>query len=161
MIVVLGLGNLLLGDEGVGIHALRLLEKKLTDPRVNYCDGGTQGLSLLPFLEEASYLLILDAVQADGAPGTIVELQEDQLNSSQVPLKFSAHDIALPDLLALLRFKKGSQIKLKLLGITPSEMEPSMDLSSPVSNSTNELVERAEKILESWLREEGGTYRCV
>lgn len=161
MIVVLGLGNILLGDEGVGIHALKMLEERMNDPRVNYYDGGTQGLTLLPFIEEASHLLILDAVQARvSPPGTLIELQEEQLNS-QVTVKFSAHDIALPDLLALLHFRKQNQIRLKLLGITPLEMEPSTDLSGPVNNATKELVDRAEEILKTWLWEEGGQKVCV
>jgi hydrogenase maturation protease len=152
MILVLGLGNLLLGDEGIGIHALNLLQQKFCDPRISYCDGGTQGLSLLPFIEEASHILILDAVFANGAPGTIVELKEDQLNS-QVPLKFSAHDIALPDLLSLLRFRNGNQIGLKLLGIIPEQMEPSTELTETVRGSTEVLVERAKEILKIWIKE--------
>jgi hydrogenase maturation protease len=159
MIVVLGLGNLLLGDEGVGIHALKMLESRITDSNVTFCDGGTHGLSLLPFIEDASHLLILDAVQAKGAPGTIVELQEEQLNS-QMPVKFSAHDIALPDLLALLRFRKPDRVQLKLLGITPLQMEPSTDLSEPVKGATKAFVDRAEEILRTWLLE-GGENICV
>lgn len=160
MIVVLGLGNILLGDEGVGIHALKMLEERIIDPRVNYCDGGTQGLTLLPFIEDASHLLILDAVQARVSPGTIVELQEEQLNS-QTTVKFSAHDIALPDLLALLHFRKRNQIRLKLLGITPLEMDPSTDLSGPVNNATIALVDRAEEILKTWLCEQEGADVCA
>jgi hydrogenase maturation protease len=160
MIVVLGLGNILLGDEGVGIHALKMLEDRISDPCVNYCDGGTQGLTLLPFIEDASHLLILDAVQAQVSPGTIVELQEEQLNS-QATLKFSAHDIALPDLLALLHFRRPNQIRLKLLGITPFEMEPSTDLSRTVNDATKALVDRAEEILKTWLYEQGEEKVCV
>jgi hydrogenase maturation protease len=160
MILVLGLGNLLLGDEGVGIHALKLLEQRFVDSRINYCDGGTQGLTLLPFIEEASHILILDAVYATAAPGKIIELQEEQLNS-QVPVKFSAHDIALPDLLALLRFRNGNRIRIRLLGVTPLQMEPATELSGPVRHSTDVLVERAQEILKMWLKDEGEKILCA
>jgi hydrogenase maturation protease len=102
----------------------------------------------------------LDAVYATEAPGTIVELQEEQLNS-QVPVKFSAHDIALPDLLALLRFRKGNQIRLRLLGITPFQMQPTTELSSPVRTSIDLMVLRAKEILMTWLQEEGEKSLCA
>ena len=149
-IITVGLGNLLLGDEGAGVHALHMLQERFPHLPVNFYDGGTRGLTLLPFLEEASYILILDAVRSEESPGTVLEFSKDQLLSTP-PLKFSAHDIALPDLLALLRYLKGKDIHLKLLGIVPKILEPSIDLSPEVSRSLPALVDRAEEILEGWI----------
>ncbi len=150
-IVVLGLGNLLLGDEGVGVHAVRKLERIFPHPRIEYVDGGTRGLLLLPFMEEASHLLLIDAVHTDDPPGTVVHLRQGEL-LAQPPLKFSAHDIALPDLLALLRFRKGEDIQdLQFLGIVPQRLDPTVDLSPVVERALEPLIEKAKEILQTWL----------
>jgi hydrogenase maturation protease len=149
-IVVLGLGNILLGDEGVGVHALNMLKEHFPDPSVRYYDGGTRGLLLLPFLEEASHLLILDAVRSDDKVGKLVELRGKDLVTS-VPSKFSAHDIALPDLLALLRFKKQDRLQVVLLGTAIESYNFSTELSSTTKGCLTELIRRAEQIVEGWL----------
>ena len=151
MVVVIGLGNILLGDEGVGIHAVRALEKHFPHPRIAYYDGGTRGLSLLPFMEEASHLLLFDAVRTRKDPGTLVEIADEDLYSS-IPLKFSAHDIALPDLLTLLRLRSEGKLKaIILLGLVPESFTFSTELSPKIRASLPELVERAEEALKGWL----------
>jgi hydrogenase maturation protease len=151
-IVVVGIGNILLGDEGIGVHLTRILQKEFVHSRVSYYDGGTKGLTLLPFLEEASHLLILDAVRAEGASGTIVEMSDHELMGNSL-LKFSAHDIALPDLLALLRFKRGPGIQIRFLGVVPGSFDYSTDLSPEVKNSLSDLRQRAKRILSGWIRQ--------
>ncbi len=149
-IVVVGLGNILLGDEGIGVHAVSALEQRFPHPQVAYYDGGTKGLTLLPFMEEASYLLLLDAVWTRKNPGTIVEIANEGLLGS-FSIKFSAHDIALPDLLALLRLRRGSKLhRVALLGMVPDPLTSSTELSPRVQKSFSRLVTRAERILQTW-----------
>ena len=143
-IVVVGIGNILLGDEGIGVHLIRLLQKEFVHPAVSYYDGGTKGLTLLPFLEEASHLLILDAVRAEGASGTIVEMSDHELMGNSL-LKFSAHDIALPDLIALLRFKRGPSIHIRFLGVVPGSFDFSTDLSPEVGELLVRLAAASEE----------------
>ena len=71
--IVLGLGNTLNRDEGLGVYALKALEVRLADsaPEVEFLDGGVLGLNLLPWVEEASHLLVLDAINARREPGTL------------------------------------------------------------------------------------------
>ncbi len=84
--IVLGLGNILLKDEGLGVHALHVLQAALADvpepgfQDIELLDGGTLGLSLLPIVEDASHLLVLDAVDAGRPPGTLIELEEDSIS---------------------------------------------------------------------------------
>jgi len=152
-VVVVGLGNLLLGDEGVGIHALRMLRKSFPHPQVSYYDGGTKGLSLLPFMEEATHLLLLDAVKVEAPPGTLIELTGEEIAGFS-PLKISVHDLALPDLLALLHIRKGESFRaLTLIGIVPERIAFSTELSPTVARVLPELVERARRCLLSWLEE--------
>ncbi|MCS7311383.1 MAG: HyaD/HybD family hydrogenase maturation endopeptidase [Acidobacteria bacterium] len=149
-ITVVGLGNLLMGDEGVGVHAVRVLRERLAWPDVTYLDGGTLGLSLLPYLEEAVYLLFLDAIRADAPPGTVFRLSllDEPI---RIPLKVSAHDIALPDLVALLKFRRGEALQaVELLGVVPERVEPSMELSPTVQASLPDLVSWTLRILQAW-----------
>lgn len=151
-IVVMGLGNLLLGDEGVGIHAVRLLQEKFCHSKIQCYEGGTRGLLLLPFLEEATHLLLLDAIRANAPPGTLLELSGKELAGFS-PLKFSVHDIALSDLLALLQIRKGDSLQdLVLIGVVPERITFSTELSPTVARVLPELVERACRYLLFWLR---------
>lgn len=153
-IVVIGLGNTLMGDEGLGVQALERLREHPPEGPVDYYDGGTRGLLLLPFMEEASHLLLLDAVQSEDSPGTIVEIAGRDLVASKSPLKFSAHDIALPDLLTLFLLRRGDPgPRLHLLGTVPASMELSTELSLPVLKSLPELVQRAHNVLRGWIAE--------
>jgi hydrogenase maturation protease len=156
-IAVVGLGNILLGDEGIGVHAVRVLEQRFCHPRINYYDGGTLGLILLPLMEKASHLMLLDAVSMEKDPGTLVEIPDESLFGS-ISLKFSAHDIALSDLLALLRLRRASRLKkVVLLGVVPYPLTLSTDLSSEAEKSLHRLVQRAEEILRVWAAQiEGG-----
>lgn len=98
-IVVLGVGNLLLGDEGVGIHAINELRKEPFDDHVKIIDGGTTGIDLLFWLEEADYIIIIDCIEADAEPGTIFRLPAEELvlnASSQIA---SLHEINLLEVL--------------------------------------------------------------
>lgn len=150
-IIVMGLGNVLLGDDGLGVHAVRALEAKCPHPRISYYDGGTCGLDLLPLLEEGSHLLILDSIEGKEAPGSIVEVAEEKLSPS-IPLKFSTHDIALPDLLALLRLRRGDRLKkMVILGMIPRRLTISDELSTELKASFPKLISRATEILQRWL----------
>ncbi len=100
-VVVLGLGNLLRRDEGLGIRALERLQARYALPdSVQLVDGGTLGLDLLSYLEEAERVLILDAVLTDGPPGTLLRAAGDEVPAF-FGMRTSPHEIALADLLAV------------------------------------------------------------
>lgn len=149
-VVVIGLGNTLLGDEGVGVHALRELRREPVDG-VEFHDGGTKGLSLLPFMEGATHLLLLDAVLADSPAGSIIELSGDELLSVRCPVKCSAHDVALPDLLGLLKLLAGDRlVRVGLIGMVPGSMEVSAELSPRARSALPGMVRRARETLRRW-----------
>ena len=150
-IIVMGLGNVLLGDDGLGVYAVRTLKNDCPHPQISYYDGGTCGLDLLPLMEEGSHLLMLDSIKGKGAPGSIVEIAEEKLSFS-IPLKFSTHDIALPDLLALLRLRRGETLKkMLILGMVPGPLTISDELSPELQTSLPRLISRATEILQQWL----------
>ncbi len=152
-IAVVGLGNLLLGDEGFGIHAIRGIRQRWQHPHVAYIDGGTLGLTLLPYIEDARYILFLDAIRADAPPGTVLEIPLLGARP-HIPLKFSAHDIALPDLVALLRIRRGDRLRdICLIGVVPAQMGVAVTLSPAVRAALPEVLDRAHRILHNWIVE--------
>ena len=95
--LVLGVGNLLLKDEGVGIHAIRELEKESLPPDVSLMDGGTGGLHLLSWLQDYERIIMIDATLDDNPPGTIRLIQP--CYASDFPPLMSAHEIGLRDMI--------------------------------------------------------------
>ena len=122
-ITVLGVGNLLRTDEGVGVHAVRALAGRHREdmPEVDFLDGGTLGLNLLPFIEEAISLLILDAVDADASPGTVIELSGESI-PQYAGIKLSEHQVTLQEVIGLARFRGRLPERMVLIGIQPADL---------------------------------------
>jgi len=149
--IVLGIGNLLNSDEGLGIHAVRRLEQELGKPGIGlqFVDGGTLGLNLLPLIEDASHLLLLDGVNAGQAPGTIVELTKDQ-----IPLysgvKMSLHQTTFQEVLGLADLRNHLPSHLHLIGVQPADLSIGVELSPIVAGLLPEIVKRAKEVLIEW-----------
>jgi hydrogenase maturation protease len=149
-VVVLGLGNLLRRDEGLGIRALwRLRDEHQLAPEVQLVDGGTLGLELLSYLEGADRVLVLDAALTDEPPGTLLRLRGDE-----VPAFFgmhsSPHEVGLPDLLAVTRLRGTAPADLVLLGMQPDTIELGWELSETVEARLDTLVAAAVEELRDW-----------
>jgi hydrogenase maturation protease len=149
-ILVLGLGNILLRDEGLGVRALERLQAEVDLPsRVRALDGGTMGLDLLPYIAGASRLLILDALRMGGAPGSLVRLEDDEIPAA-LAIKLSVHQVGLQELLAASRFQGTLPARITLLGIEPETIEWGLDFSPPVSAALDALVDAAVRELRAW-----------
>ena len=147
---VLGLGNILHRDEGVGVHALRELQAKLeNNSPYQLIDGGVLGLSLLPFVEESSHLLILDAIDANRMPGSVIELGLDQI-SLFTKSKLSPHQMTFHEVLALAKVRQNLPTHLRVIGVQPADMMAGTQLSPVVNAGLSEIVARAESILARW-----------
>lgn len=148
--VVLGLGNLLRRDEGLGIRALELLQARYILPEsVLLVDGGTLGLDLLAYLEEASQLLILDATVTDEPPGSLLRAVNQEIPAF-FGMRTSPHEIALADLLAVLRLRGTMPARLVLWGMQPATIELGWELSEPVAARLGDLVDAVAQELQSW-----------
>ena len=105
-LLVLGLGNVLCGDDGLGAVAVHLLERRYRAPDgVLVLDGGTLGLSLLPNLEQAREAILVDAIRTDGAPGSFVRLEGDDV-APAVAARLSVHQVGVLDLLEAARWRE-------------------------------------------------------
>ncbi len=141
-LLILGLGNVLLEDDGVGGAAVSLLLDRFEPPAgVRVFDGGTLGLSLLPYVENADAVILVDAVKADGAPGTLVRLDGDDV-APAVATRLSPHQVGVADLLDGARWLGHYPRRVVLLGLVPASMELSVGLSPLVRASLLELVEQ-------------------
>ncbi len=151
--VVLGLGNLLQQDEGFGVRVVQALERELgvelQRAGVELVDGGTLGLSLLPLVEGCSHLLVVDAVEAGLAPGSMVDLDKEQIPLFS-GIKLSQHQVTFQEVLALAGLRGFLPGQVRLIGIQPAEMGSSLELSEAVEKMLPEVMLRAVQVLRDW-----------
>jgi len=149
-ILVLGLGNILLQDEGLGVRAAeRLAARYRLPPEVQVMDGGVMGLDLLPHLEEVSHLLITDAVQTGQPPGSLVRLEGEAIPAA-LSLKMSMHQVGLQELLALAGFQGTLPEQVVLWGLEPATLEWGLELSAPIAAQIDALVDAVVGELRAW-----------
>lgn len=139
--LVMGVGNLLLSDDGVGIHAIHHLQDNYQfSEEVQLLDGGTCGLDLLHFLEGIDRLIIIDAAQMGKPSGTVVRLEGDQI-PAHLSLKTSPHEINLPELLFAAKLADLYPAEVIVLGVQPKTIETNIGLSAEVQNTFNTLIQ--------------------
>jgi len=139
-VVILGIGNTILSDEGVGVQAaFALREGHVLPTGVEVIDGGTAGMELLDALADVDLLLVLDAVKARRAPGTVV-----CLTGSEVPVffrsKLSPHQVSICDVLASLEFAGHAPHDLVLVGVEPESLELGLELTPTVAAQVPRMV---------------------
>jgi hydrogenase maturation protease len=141
-LLVLGLGNVLLRDDGVGSAAIARLRAYYDAPGdVRVLDGGTLGLALLPYLQEAEQVILVDAIRSDEAPGSLVRI-DGEMVAPAVATRLSPHQIGVSDLLDGARWLDRYPSDLVLLGIVPSAIDLAVGLSPGVAQTLPALVER-------------------
>jgi len=148
--VVIGVGNPLMGDDGLGIEALeRLRNEWRFEPHLDLLDGGTWGLNLLPHVEAARRVLFIDAINADQEPGTLVELEREDIPRF-LARKLSPHQIDVKEVLALAELRGTLPEELLAIGLQPLSVEMRASLSAVLASRLSELVERVVERLEAW-----------
>lgn len=131
--LVLGVGNLVMGDDGVGIRVVQQLQREYRFPKsVEIVDGGTLGLDLLPVLEGRSHLIMVDAVETGKEPGTCVRLAGEELPIA-LETKVSPHQMGLKDLLSVARLMGQAPGEMVLIGVQPGSIEMGTELTHEVS----------------------------
>jgi hydrogenase maturation protease len=147
--VVIGLGNPLMADDGVGIAALERLRAAGAPPDVELVDGGTWGMNLLPIIESAGRVLLMDAIDAGGAPGTLHVLERAQI-PRYLATKISPHQVDLRDVLALAELRGNLPEQTVALGLQPERVEMSCELSETVRSHLDDLVAAVSRRLAAW-----------
>lgn len=149
-IVVLGIGNLLMHDDGVGIHLIRILEENyIFEPQVPLIDGGTMGSDLLPYFE-SDKIIIVDAVNFDEAPGFVGIIENDDI-LTRLSTKLSMHHLGLTDVLSQVKLLGITPAEIYLVGVQPEAMlEMTMELSDVVSAQLEKMIEIVCLKLNDW-----------
>jgi hydrogenase maturation protease len=149
-IIVLGVGNILLKDEGVGVKVVEEIQRRFDFPEhVKVVDGGTQGLWLMATLQEADHLIVVDAVLGGGPPGTLYRLEKDDLPTG-LRTKQSAHDSDLVEALNLCKLMEVEPETVVVLGVEPADIQPfGLELTDAVSDKVEDLVGKVLHELEN------------
>jgi hydrogenase maturation protease len=148
--LILGLGNLLLADEGLGVRAVeRLRDGYNISEEVEALDGGTLGLSLLPYLSGVKNLLILDAVDTGFNPGALIRLEGTAIPAA-LAVKLSMHQIGLQELLAAGSISGELPERIVLWGIQPERIDWGVGLTPPVEAALDNLVYEVLEELRGW-----------
>ena len=138
--VVVGLGNVLLGDEGVGVRVVEALSKRTLPSWVEVVSGGVAGHRLIEWLEGAHKAVIVDAAQMRKPPGTVVRFRPEEVTSRRVSARLSLHE---GDLLGTLKLAESLGIRPKevvVYGVQPARMDPGMTLSPEVLRAVPDVV---------------------
>lgn len=145
--VVIGLGNPLMGDDGVGLAALAALRDEGPAPGVELVDGGTWGMNLLPIIEGARRVILLDAIRTGAEPGSVIELDREALPRGFAH-KLSPHQIDLREILALGELRGTLPGEMRAIGIEPAVVEMSTALSPVVAAALPEMLRRVRLCLD-------------
>jgi len=149
-VLVLGLGNVLLQDEGLGVKALnRLVEQYHLPDNVRIMDGGTLGMHLFPHLDGCTHLLILDAVETNSPPGTSARIEGPDLEQA-LSRKLSMHQAGVPELLAIGRLVGNLPAQVVVCGLQPETVEWGLDLSPTIAGQMDRLVNLTIEELRRW-----------
>lgn len=148
--LVLGLGNILLGDEGLGVWVAESLQRGFEFPSsVTILDGGTLGLDLLPRLDGVDRLLVIDAVRFSGEPGDLLRLEGEAVGHT-FEVKISPHQVGVQDLLAAARLLGSEPPLVVLWGMQPECLAPGTGFSPRVKKALPKLEAQVLKELRSW-----------
>lgn len=150
--LVLGIGNSLLADEGVGGHVIRALETLLADDaEVELLDGGTLSFSLAGPIEDADALIVVDAAQLQAPPGSLRTFDGEDMDCFLLGnRKSSVHEVGLTDLMAIAKLSGHWPEHRALVAIQPEKIDWGETLSEPVSAAIPEACRRILELIAGW-----------
>ena len=148
--VVLGIGNIILSDEGFGVRVVEYLEKNFRFPEnVSLIDGGTLGVELTHFVAGTQRLLIIDSIDGGAEGGKIFHLRGDDIKK-HFAQKISAHEVGIQDVLTMLELSNKKIPHVELIGAQPFNLEASTELTPQMSKLVPTFADKAIEILRSW-----------
>lgn len=151
----IGVGNILLCDEGIGVHVVRELHRRGVPPGVEYVDGGVAGATLLNLIEGETRVVIVDAVDAPFPPGTVVRLAPGDIAGASGPA-WSLHDVNLAATIGMMRLRE-TLPEMLILGVVPADTGSySLDLSGPLAARFGEIVDKVLGEVAAFAASPGG-----
>lgn len=152
--LILGIGNVLLSDEGAGIHAMNLLQSQHPDiPNIVYIDGGTLSFTLAVHLQDCSNVIVLDAAELKSPPGTVRTMIGTGMDEFLGAARRSPHEVGLLDLMDIARLTEALPVNRALIGIQPASIEWGLSPTHAVEKALPIAVAQAVKLIALWDRE--------
>lgn len=139
---IMGLGNLLLSDEGFGVHCIQYLEKNYQLPEnVEVIDGGTGGILLAPFIEEHDELYVIDVVDIEDAPGSVHYFTDADMRCGDIQTRMSPHQVGMLDILDICRIRGMVPDKVHFIAVIPESLEPGMELTPLLQGRIKDVLQ--------------------
>ena len=149
-IVVLGVGNILLTDEGLGVHVVKELKENYNfTPEISLIDGGTMGMELLTYMRGMKRILLIDAINGGEAPGTVYEFPHRELEQYFTE-HISVHEVGMQDILRIRAIQENPLEDAIVIGVEPESLEIGFESSAPVQAVLPEVKERVLRVLRNW-----------
>ena len=152
-ITILGIGNTLYTDEGLGVHALAALQEKYgMDQQVQLVDGSTDGMSLLGPVEDTDYLIVIDAINAGKEGGHIIELHGNDI-PAYYGIKMSIHQLGFQEVLLASKLRERYPKNIVMIGMQPTSLELGIGLSETNEAQLPEMFKLVEQQVNKWKNE--------
>lgn len=151
-ITILGIGNTLYTDEGVGVHILPMLQEMFgdrNDQELEIIEGATDGMRLLGPVEDTDYLIIIDAINAGKEPGTIISIKNDDI-PAYFGIKMSIHQVGFQEVLFAARIRERLPEEMIMFGIQPESLELGVELTETVKSKLPHLASRIKDQVLTW-----------
>ena len=152
MIMILGIGNTLLSDEGVGIVAMQALKARLGEATdISFLDGGTLSFTLAVPIAECSSLLVFDAAELGGPPGTVAKVEGEAMDRFLGEnRKSSVHEVGLIDLMSISKLTEHWPERRALIGVQPAKLDWGESLTPAVGNAVETMCQQAVELVVRW-----------
>ena len=149
-VAILGIGNLLMGDEGFGVHVIRHLEDTYTFPdNVHLHDAGTAGIYLGPVLEDSDWIMVVDVIESDNPPGTLEYIKSSEMTGKNILTSMSPHQLGILEIIDICRLRGNEPETVDFLCAVPEEVALGLELSTTlqqrVAEIGTEIVTRLER----------------
>ncbi|HPF44231.1 MAG TPA: hydrogenase maturation protease [Syntrophomonadaceae bacterium] len=143
-ILVMGIGNLLMQDDGVGVHVIRQLEQMELPPEVEVVDGGTHSYDLLDYFSQADFCIVIDAMHTGGKPGTVYRIPLEELELSPDPNIQSLHEMSFAEAMYMLQLE-GFNPQVLVYGVEPHTVDLGLELTSVVAEQIPLIIQSIRK----------------
>jgi len=146
---IVGIGNLICGDEGFGVHTIRYLEENYIFPdNVIVQDAGTAGIYLSPLLEECDPVFVIDVVDIDAEPGSMHYYNTEDVKLGNIQTKMSPHQLGMLEILEICKLRDAAPETVEFYCVVPQDLDTSLELSDAVAPRVAEIADKVLARLE-------------
>ena len=148
-VLILGVGNILLTDEGIGVRTLEALQQRYCMPDdVELVDGGTAGMELMEIMANRDHVILIDAINTGAAPGTLITLEEEEV-PALFRSRISPHQLGISDLLGVMTLTGELPKHFTLFGVVPYSIDTGVELTKAMESKRDQLVAKVVSKLET------------